>query len=124
MVLLGAKTNDSVELAVTALKEAGALLQDTEPQMLRMYATSILQVSQALLGLSRHGFLCKKLELPVPAIMSSGFQGLSVRKNEVNVAKTLNSTPSTPSSYQSKPLTLQSVVVLPQRQWCCVVTKQ
>lgn len=36
MVLLGAKTNDSVELAVTALKEAGALLQDTEPQMLRM----------------------------------------------------------------------------------------
>lgn len=36
MVLLGAKTNDSVELAVTALKEAGALLQDIEPQMLRM----------------------------------------------------------------------------------------
>lgn len=36
MVLLGAKTNDSVELAVTALKEAGALLQDSEPQMLRM----------------------------------------------------------------------------------------
>ena len=35
MVLLGAKTNDSVELAVTALKEAGALLQDSEPQMLR-----------------------------------------------------------------------------------------
>ena len=36
MLLLRAKTNDSVELAVTALKEAGALLQDTEPQMLRM----------------------------------------------------------------------------------------
>ena len=36
MVLLGAKTNDSVELAVTALRESGALLQDSEPQMLRM----------------------------------------------------------------------------------------
>ena len=39
MVLLQSKTNDSVEMAVTALKESGALLQDNEPAMLRAYAT-------------------------------------------------------------------------------------
>ena len=36
LILLEAKTDDSVELAATALKESGALLQDSEPQMLRM----------------------------------------------------------------------------------------
>ena len=39
MILLQSKTNDSVEMAVTALKESGALLQDNEPAMLRAYAT-------------------------------------------------------------------------------------
>ena len=36
LILLNAKTDDSVELAATALKESGALLQDSEPAMLRM----------------------------------------------------------------------------------------
>ena len=41
MVLLQSKTNDSVEMAVTALKESGALLQDNEPAMLRAYAPPV-----------------------------------------------------------------------------------
>ena len=35
--LLSAVTNDGVELAVAATKEAGALIQDEDPNILRQY---------------------------------------------------------------------------------------
>lgn len=53
MVLLGAKTDDSVELAVTALKESGALFQEEAPAVLRQWV-ALPSAGPRCLGQSRH----------------------------------------------------------------------